>query len=429
VVKVSSDYVQRLVRVAPPITLLLLFAVRAVSATTASDTAANQAYSADATGAWKGLNSTTGENPPGTDNGGFGFQTWNFAGGFQQPQYSPYGDLNHFIDGVDFSPSSFDNLGAPSFGLTNSNFDSGSCHLPSSCPFGGETSRATRVLSQPLAMGSTVSMQFDNPSALTPSLPLQDRWFPAGILMRFNSGGGPAISGSTGVKRFELFTSTGTYGDNTYATQWYVNDADSSVTGGQPVATGVQLTTTSSGAKLSFTLVSAESYSMQLTRVSDGSLLYSHSGNLESAGAGAIDTLEIALYGNGSGNGVVGASASPTGEREFFFNNLTVSSPGLTGDYNHNGVVDAADYVLWRDTLSQSVTAGTGADGNGDGMVTQTDYNIWRGQFGMTSGAGLSETTVPEPSVAFLVTESLVAALTITLSSRRIGDGNRSCVG
>ena len=54
----------------------------------------------------------SGENPPGSDNGGFGFGTWNFAGGFQQPQYSPYGSLNHFIDGVDFAASAYNNLGA-----------------------------------------------------------------------------------------------------------------------------------------------------------------------------------------------------------------------------------------------------------------------------------------------------------------------------
>ena len=46
------------------------------------------------------------------------------------------------------------------------------------------------------------------------------------------------------------------------------------------------------------------------------------------------------------------------------------------GDYNHNGIVDAADYTVWRDS---SATSGSGlaADGNGDGMVTQLDYDIW----------------------------------------------------
>ena len=46
---------------------------------------------------------------------------------------------------------------------------------------------------------------------------------------------------------------------------------------------------------------------------------------------------------------------------------LTATSM-LPGDYNHNGVVDAADYIVWRNSLGQSIAAGTGADGNGDGL-------------------------------------------------------------
>src|ERR1051325_7723701 len=34
------------------------------------------------------------------------------------------------------------------------------------------------------------------------------------------------------------------------------------------------------------------------------------------------------------------------------------------GDYDADGDVDAADYVLWRKTLNQNVALGTGADGN-----------------------------------------------------------------
>src|SRR5262245_65227460 len=84
----------------------------------ASDSASDSAYAADLGGAWKGLNSSPDENPAGTDNGGFGFGAWDFAGGYHARQYSPYDRLNHFIDGVDFAGSSFNNLGSPAFGLT-----------------------------------------------------------------------------------------------------------------------------------------------------------------------------------------------------------------------------------------------------------------------------------------------------------------------
>src|SRR5262249_51943248 len=54
------------------------------------------------------------------------------------------------------------------------------------------------------------------------------------------------------------------------------------------------------------------------------------------------------------------------------------------GDYNQNGVVDSADYVVWRNTLGNSVALFSGADGDGDGTIDQDDYGVWRAHFGMT---------------------------------------------
>jgi hypothetical protein len=81
------------------------------------------------------------------------------------------------------------------------------------------------------------------------------------------------------------------------------------------------------------------------------------------------------------------------------------AAPSLPGDYNANGTVDAADYVLWRDTLDQS-GAGLAADGNGDGMIDTDDYDIWRTHFGNMAGATAgwpSSATVPEPASLVLV--------------------------
>jgi len=72
------------------------------------------------------------------------------------------------------------------------------------------------------------------------------------------------------------------------------------------------------------------------------------------------------------------------------------------GDYNGNGVVDAADYTAWRDRLGSSVTAYTSADGNGDGQITQADYDVWKAHFGETfpvPGAG-SGSIAAEPASA-----------------------------
>jgi hypothetical protein len=71
---------------------------------------------------------------------------------------------------------------------------------------------------------------------------------------------------------------------------------------------------------------------------------------------------------------------------------------GVAGDYNGNGAVDAADYVVWRNggpLLNEVDTPGT---------VNAADYDAWRSVFGNTSGAGsgLRATGVPEPTAAAL---------------------------
>jgi predicted outer membrane repeat protein len=65
-------------------------------------------------------------------------------------------------------------------------------------------------------------------------------------------------------------------------------------------------------------------------------------------------------------------------------------APALLGDYNMNGVVDGADYVVWRKSLGNGVPNYSGADGNGDGTVDQNDHNVWRAHFaqGLSTGAG-----------------------------------------
>lgn len=54
------------------------------------------------------------------------------------------------------------------------------------------------------------------------------------------------------------------------------------------------------------------------------------------------------------------------------------------GDFNGNGLVDAADYSIWRDHLGQIVGPNTLGDGNGDGEVDWADYEAWKWNFGQT---------------------------------------------
>lgn len=89
------------------------------------------------------------------------------------------------------------------------------------------------------------------------------------------------------------------------------------------------------------------------------------------------------------------------------------------GDYNQNGVVDAADYVAWRDTLGQS-GQGLVADGNSNGAVEAADYEVWKKHFGATSaGLGNGQTSVPEPSASTLAVIAACAMLRRSLVGRR----------
>jgi hypothetical protein len=74
---------------------------------------------------------------------------------------------------------------------------------------------------------------------------------------------------------------------------------------------------------------------------------------------------------------------------------VTLQAIPLSGDFNHDGTVDAADYVVWRKGLGTT--------------TTQNDYDAWRGDFGTSLGDGAhaSGTTgvsnVPEPGTLFLL--------------------------
>jgi hypothetical protein len=95
---------------------------------------------------------------------------------------------------------------------------------------------------------------------------------------------------------------------------------------------------------------------------------------------------------------------------------LPPEDPNATGDYNLDGVVDAADYVVWRKTLNNpAVPAGSGADGDGDGAIDAGDYEFWLERFGemVPPGSGGGAFTVPElTGVAHALAGFVVCVLT-----------------
>ncbi|HEX3600311.1 MAG TPA: autotransporter-associated beta strand repeat-containing protein, partial [Lacipirellulaceae bacterium] len=96
----------------------------------------------------------------------------------------------------------------------------------------------------------------------------------------------------------------------------------------------------------------------------------------------------------GSGAQFTSALLFGTGELQV----TTFVAPPLVGDYNQDGVVDAADYVVWRNTVGLATLPNR--DPSNSGTVGQSDYTTWRVRFGSSSvgsGANFSPSSVPEP--------------------------------
>lgn len=92
----------------------------------------------------------------------------------------------------------------------------------------------------------------------------------------------------------------------------------------------------------------------------------------------------------------------------------------LAGDYNDNGIVDAADYSVWRDKLGS--TLDPRADGDTNGIVNLLDYNIWKANFGASAGAGAvsAAAIAPESPTAVLGLVCLVGCVLFGPIRRRL---------
>jgi T5SS/PEP-CTERM-associated repeat protein len=123
------------------------------------------------------------------------------------------------------------------------------------------------------------------------------------------------------------------------------------------------------------------------------------------SGPFATEDFSAASLGNGLAWDVLYSATSVT---------LKVTA-AIPGDYNNNGVVDSADFVVWRKsnntatTLPNDSTPGT----------SSADYAVWRAHFGQLPGSGSGASTnaaVPEPASLVLL---VFAATSWCLRRRR----------
>jgi hypothetical protein len=149
---------------------------------------------------------------------------------------------------------------------------------------------------------------------------------------------------------------------------------------------------------------------------------------------GALNILLLANFSPTNGEtwqiitagGVTGSFGSITSGYSVFKqgNNLMLlfGTAALMGDYNHDGVVNAGDYTIWRASFGQT-GSGLAADGDGNGTVEQADYDLWAQNFGNSSpGSGSAATSaVPEPATIWLA----AMALLLTGAFKRIAPRRR----
>jgi hypothetical protein len=99
-----------------------------------------------------------------------------------------------------------------------------------------------------------------------------------------------------------------------------------------------------------------------------------------------------------------GATEAAIPNRLAYFDALPFEGP-VDGDYNYDRSVDTADYIVWRDRLSQTVALpGENPAAATPTVVDQEDYNFWKQNFGLASGnAALANGGVPEPATSLIL--------------------------
>jgi hypothetical protein len=324
------------------------------------------------------------------DNGGFGFGAWNFDGTYNTAIQQAIDDG---LKAGTQTSTAFNDLGR-AWTMYN---PVGRPVGPSNGAVGTDIARAGRRIPT-LQVGHTVTVVLDNPV---------ERFFFRGYNVKLNTYGGNSLGGNT-CNGFtctpgqspEPSTLTG-IGTFEYGTDGLWGD------------TSLFDTDTDAGVRIAFTLTAANAYSLTMTPLDNPSAEFTKSDTLEASGT--INWIEFQFYNTDSD--YYPAMVSGARATDYYIRSIEVTGsapPGVPGDYNGNGQVDASDYVLWRNggPLQNEVDAA--------GHVDLADYTAWRARFGNTSGAGTAQlgSAVPEPGAFVLFVAGASGVISLGLRRR-----------
>jgi hypothetical protein len=370
-------------------------------ATLAADNASDPAY-ADG---WQGTitNNTTGAVEAVGDNGGFGFEPWNFDTDWL---FNP--DPVEGLQTID-TASPYNQLGAA---WTMSKPD------PSSIP------RAGRGFA-PLLIGQTLSVVFDNPV---------EQQFNKGFFIRFNSRNGVTTGGGNICYDYPEYSTACTACDKNgdgfnvplgadpvpklevRQYQWtdfenwgkwgVINNADGDPEDELHYIALTDEQTAAQGARLDLTITGPDAYELKIDPFGPGAT-HVETGMMLSAGM-PIDWIEFTFF------NTLGDPGYPT---DLYIRSIEIAgSAPATGDFDSDGDTDGADLLTWQ--RGQGITVGATraqGDADGDADVDGADLSVWREQF---AAASLVATGVPEPG-AIPIAAGALAALGLMRRSLR----------
>ncbi|HEY3392786.1 MAG TPA: PEP-CTERM sorting domain-containing protein [Lacipirellulaceae bacterium] len=233
----------------------------------------------------------------------------------------------------------------------------------------------------------------------TGPLTINSNYTAAGPIVSNKSGTGTATFNGNITAATSLTVNGGAVtlaGANTYPGDNTVNGGSLTASGAAATFGGGDVTVNAGSAAISAGVLDAILDTATLTLAGGGTANMADVGfiNLGDGIDERIGSLVLGTSTFTSGTfGATGSGATNIFDEYFLGSGIITVGGGLPGDYNNDGKVDAADYVVWRKN-----PAAHGGDPAG--------YNTWRTNFGAMSGGGSSSSApgaVPEPACFMLL--------------------------